>query len=151
MKFIKMKISRDRTSERTSYTYPKEYAPSRVSFGPVYESFLPENFQTVIARGDVDEFILIGVSDEDAPNFLANPDAQELTYGEAEVLGNAWTRQVEKIVDLNKVLVLVARAVLGKTLTQKEKDALDPDSPESGINKSRSFKDSLDDAVAADK
>jgi uncharacterized membrane protein len=151
MKLIKMKISRDHTSERTHYTYPKEYNASKILFGPVYESSLPENFQIVAARGDADESILIGVSDEDAPGFLASLDAQELTYKEAEILGNVWTRQVERIVAPNKVLALVAKAVSGKTLTRKEKDALDPDSPEFGINKSKSFKDSLDEALATDK
>lgn len=148
MKFIKMKISRDHTSERTHYIYPKEYDASKVLFGPVYESYLPENFQTVVARGDTDEFIVIGVSDADAPGFLANPDAVELTYGKTLELGGKWTKQMDRISDPSKVIVLCAKAARGEALTQAEKSALDPDNAEIGINKSRAFEDSLDEAMA---
>lgn len=151
MKLIKMKIKRNQTAERTRYVYPKGYDATKVRFGPVYESFLPENYDEVVARGNTDEFILIGVSDADAPGFLADPDAKELTYEEAAALGGAWTKQIEKITDPGKVIAIAAKVVKGEALTQEEKEALDPDSPVSGINKSRSFKESLDEFLASGK
>ena len=151
MKLIKLKISRDQNAIRTHYSYPKEYDASKVRFGPFYESSLEENLTRITARGNIDEFILFGVLDKDAPSFLANPDAQELSYDDALVLGNAWTKQIERVTNPAKVLSLVAKAVRGETLGQVEKAALDPNSQESGINKSKAFKDMLDEFLSTGK
>jgi len=148
MKLLKMRIARDQTAKGTHYVYPKEYNAHKVRFGPFYESSLPENYDKVVARGNVDEHILFGVDDADAPAFLQCPDTQELSYDEALGLGNAWTKQVEKISDPNRVLAIVAEVARGETLTSDEKKALNPDDPSSGITKGKAFKDSLDDALA---
>ena len=151
MKLIKLKISRDQNASRTHYTYPKEYDATKVRFGPFYESSLSENLVKVVARGNTDEFILFGVLDEDAPNFLVNPKAQKLSYDDALALGNTWTKQIERITNPNKTLAVVAKAVRGETLTQAEKAALDPNNQESGINKSKTFKDMLDEFLSTGK
>ena len=151
MHILKMKIARNQTAGRTRYTYPKEYDATKVRFGPFYESSLPENFTKVVTRGNTDEFILIGVSDKDAPSFLANPDAKELSYDDSLVLGNAWTKQIERVTNPDKVLAFVAKAVRGETLTNDEKAALDPNSQEPGVNKSKAFKDTLDEFLSTGK
>ena len=151
MKLIKLKISRDQNAARTHYTYPKEYNATKVRFGPFYESHLPENVNEIVSRGNADELILFGVSDKDAPSFLANTDAQELSYDDALALGNAWTKQIERITNPNKILALVAKAVRGEALTLNEKAALDPNSQEPGINKSKAFKDMLDEFLSTGK
>ncbi|RPI56420.1 MAG: hypothetical protein EHM49_00060 [Deltaproteobacteria bacterium] len=148
MKLIKMSIGRNRTPEKTSYVYPKEYDARKVRFGPVYESSLKKNFDKVVARGDRDESILIGVDDADAVQFLANPTAQEVPYDDALALGDDWTEQVERITDSAKVIAISAKVARGESLSKKEKEALDPESKEPGITKSRSFKEVLDEALA---
>jgi hypothetical protein len=148
MKLIKLKISRNRTPEKTSYSYPKEYAARKVAFGPIYESSLPKNFKAVVDRGDSDEYILFGVKDSDAPTFLACPHAKEVDYDEALSLGETWTEVKEVITDTKKVTELAIKAARGRALSAEEKAALDPDSPERGINKGRSFKEALDEFLA---
>ena len=53
-KFLKVKIKRDETAEKTSYTYPPEYDPQKIQV-MAYESGLPENLVAVQARGYKDE------------------------------------------------------------------------------------------------
>ena len=49
---------------------------------------------------------------------------------------------IEEVVrNEKKVLAITSKAARGETLTQLEKDALNPDHPEPGINKSRSWVD----------
>ena len=148
MILIQMKIARHHTAERTQYSYPPGYDAKKIVFGPVYESSLPENFVAVVARGDSDEFILIGVADGDAAGFLAIKDAEEVNYTKALELGNTWTKQIEQITKPTLVISLCAKAVRGEVLTFQDQEVLDPDSPEPGINKSKAFKDSLDEALA---
>lgn len=150
MKIIKMKIQSTRTQGGTHYEYPSAYIPQKVRYGPFYESGVKE-------RGGDYTYILFGVNDADAPQFLsANGlakggftfEAVEADKTEALEFGNAHTQQSTKIMDQEKVLMICAKVASGGILTQEDKDVLDPDSPEIGINKTKSFQESLDNALA---
>lgn len=150
MRLIKMKIARNYTLERTRYSYPKEYDAFKVKYGPFYETGAKE-------RGQDYQYILFGVADTDAPAFLKAHgvvqgnftfEAVEQTRDQALALGNAWTEQTEQITDQAKVLSITAKAARGKVLTQAERDALDPDNPAPGVNKTAPFSVGLDKALA---
>jgi hypothetical protein len=154
MKLLKMKIRRTSAEGCTRYVYPKAYDAYKVVFGPIYESGLPEKVTAILERDADDEFILIGVRDEDYDQFmLANKetdeeskhtyDTVELTQEEATALGSSWTAQTEKITDKDAVTKVLAKAALGTPLTEADRAVLDPDNATPGINKTESFESSL--------
>lgn len=155
MKLIKMRIRRDNTGGNTHYEYPVPYYDAyKIVFGPIYESGLSENCPDILTRDEDDEFIVIGVKDEDLTQFLGCNNvvdagsghvwtAVELTPAEAIVLGNIWTKQIEKITDQDVVTKILAKIGRSEELTQQEKDALNPDNAEPGINKTKSFEEDL--------
>ena len=152
MKLIRLKIKRTSTAEKTHYDYPACYDAKKVKFGPIYEGAMEENVALINQRNQGDEFIVIGTDDKDAVAFLKAEGskeqafefgAKEITVEEALVEGNKWTKQTEKIVDLEKVLMILAKVAREEPLNQTEKDAINPDNPEPGINKSKPFEESL--------
>ena len=152
MKLIRLKIKRTSTAEKTHYDYPACYDAKMVKFGPIYEGAMEENVALINQRNQGDEFIVIGTDDKDAVAFLKAEGskeqafefgAKEITVEEALVEGNKWTKQTEKIVDLEKVLMILAKVAREEPLNQTEKDAINPDNPEPGINKSKPFEESL--------
>jgi len=152
VKLIRLKIKRTSTAEKTHYDYPACYDAKKVKFGPIYEGAMEENVALINQRNQGDEFIVIGTDDKDAVAFLKAEGskeqafefgAKEITVEEALVEGNKWTKQTEKIVDLEKVLMILAKVAREEPLNQTEKDAINPDNPEPGINKSKPFEESL--------
>lgn len=143
MVILKVKIKRNQTSSGTKYTYPPEYDPRKIQV-LCYESMLPENYAEVVSRGNKDEYLIGCVSDGDADVFLKSKDIQEISETEAKILGEAWTRRATKITDPEKVIAVLAKSVRGETLTQTEKDSIDPNKPDSGIILSKSFTECLD-------
>ena len=152
MKIIKMRVKKVEGAGVTKYTYPETYDAQKVKWGPFYEGALPEKIEEVRQRGLDDEYIIFGVDDKDASQFLSSNAklekgftfaAQEITKEEALVDGNAWTMVREKITDQSKVIAILAKIARDEVLTQTEKDSLDPDKPEIGINKSKSFEESI--------
>jgi hypothetical protein len=160
MVLLKMRIKRTKNGESTHYDYPVPYYDAhKVIFGPFYESGLEEVAKEVRDRNDDDEFIVIGVDEANAPNFLESngkKDAsgfewktEEITQAEAEALGAKWTKQEEKITDQSKVIKILAKVGRKETLTQDELNALNPDHEEKGINKTESFAESLGKVITA--
>jgi len=160
MILLKMRIKRSSTGGSTHYDYPVPfYDAYKVIFGPYYESGLEEVAKEVRDRADDDEFIIIGVDEDDAPNFLkanGHKDGEgfefscvELSQAEMEELGSKWTKQQEKITDNEKVTRILAKSARGVALTQEEKDALDPEKSEVGINLTKHFKTELSEAISA--
>lgn len=152
MKLLKMKINRRAVDGATRYTYPTPYYDAKkVKFGPIYEgSCCAADAQ---AREADDEFILLGVDDEDAPGFLqANGYKKDgFTYEVTEVdkttalaSCDKWVEQSEKITDQSKVLSVLAKVAREESLTQEEKDSIDPAKPDLGISKTKSLTDMLD-------
>lgn len=102
--------------------------------------------------GDLAKEYCIGVvKDADLAEFIVESNIEEITEQEAETLGVVWRPQVKKILDPSKVLAILDKLTdeIGASLalTQADKDALDPDNAEIGINKSVAFPDRLNDAI----
>ena len=152
MKLLKLKINRAENNGRTHYTYPSCYDAKKVKFGPIYEGALPENILSIRSRDSDYEYIIFGVNDSDADSFTIsavedgfNFVSEELTEEEMLSYGNIWTKQRDKITDQIKVISILAKVARNdEELTQVEKDSINPDNPEPGINKSKSFQEALD-------
>jgi len=141
-KILKIKVKREPLEKGgTHYVYPPEYDSGKISV-LCYESF--GDAAAVMARGKYNYEYCIGVVDsKDAPAFLKSPDIEELTKEEAIPLGDKWLPQTERILDQQKVLLILAKNARGAELTQNDLNALDPDHPESGIGKGKSFSERL--------
>lgn len=145
MKILKVKIIRTQGGGKTSYTYPPEYDSKKFTV-IIYETQITGKMDKVVSRGNDHEFVIGVVQDADAPAFLANSDIVELTRAEAETFIDVDIDKAESsVIDVNKVVTITAKAVSGKTLTKKEKDAIDPTSSEIGINQGRTLRKALDD------
>lgn len=162
MKLIKMKVHRyDPGHGGTRYEYPPGYDPKKVVMGPHYEKGAKE-------RGDDFQFIIFGVRDADAPQFLS-ADAVEVNAGsgklfkfeaaeqtrveaEAEIdnflRGETLDAGAEFIEDQVEVTKLLAKIGKGEVLTQEEQDALDPDKPQRGLGRKKSVKEHWNDKFA---
>jgi hypothetical protein len=98
----------------------------------------------------------LGVKDGDLAQFLKcnteshksghKFDTVEITENEANLLGSKWTKQIERRDD-NVIIPILAKIGRGETLTQKEKDALNPDSKEPGITKTPTFSETLNETL----
>lgn len=127
-RIIKCKIRKTRTKERTTFKYPTVWRSNRVNV-VAYEA--AENL------GDVSEYCVGVVEEEDLPGFLESEDIEEITIEEANTLGRAWKPQRISVSDAD-VAILALRKPTGKR-SEKEKEALDPDKDEPGINRTPLF------------
>lgn len=137
MKLLKIKIKRENKNNTTKLTYPKEYRAKLVNV------LAYETKDERLKRSDKDtiHYCICIVDDKVGNHMLKSDDITEITETEFKNLGDKWRPQKEIITNQNEVISLTAKAVRGETLTQKEKDALDPDKDEKGINKSQSFEE----------
>jgi len=159
MKLIKLKIKRTQTSGKTSYEYPTPYyVATKVKYGPIYEGGLNEIVESDIKpRGNKDEYILIGVADEDFDSFMQADgyekngfifEAKEIDKVKTLEHGNKWTGpQTEKITDQAAVMKILVKIAKKEKLTVDENKAIDPDDPTPGIVKTKSFEEGLDEAL----
>lgn len=144
-KIVKIKVKREVEGGTTHYVYPPEYDAKKIQV-LCYESV--GDVDTVVARDSIDsknsyEYLIGVVSDKDFVQFSKSKDVEEVDYATACVHGRKWRPQVEKILDNNKVLSILSKAARGEVLTQADKDVLDPNKPDRGVNKSKLFDDLL--------
>ena len=146
-KLLKVKIKRDRSGGKTSYTYPKEYDAQKFDV-LVYESQLSEKLQLVLDRDGNDnyEYVLGFVEEKFVPSFLVSKDIVELDKDEAELfIGDTdLNKYSTKVTDQNKVLELLSKQALGGILSDEDRKVLDVNHPTPGINRSKSLKEVLD-------
>lgn len=153
MKIVKMKIRREMKNGGTHYTYPVPYYnKDKVKF-LIYE-------KGAKARGENYQYILVGMKAEDLDSFLGADgivkdgfkfEATEVTREQAIEDGDKWVDRVDKITDQQKVLKILSKMARNEEVTQAERDAIDPEKAERGINKSKSFTESLDEALGNPK
>jgi hypothetical protein len=143
-KILKVKIKREvKNAARKHYgrIYPNEYQRDKITV-LAYE-FIGDP-DAPITRDDGYEYCIGVVSDADAPRFLASDDITEITRQAAETLGAIWRPQTVKITNDDTIISILAKVRAEQPLTARELSAIDPDSAEQGISKSRSFSDLLD-------
>ena len=157
MRFIKMRIKRTRGEGKTHYAYPEPFYSAGKVRVLLYESAMNANAKIARDRNKDDEHILVGVNDDDVAEFLKAEGYEKdgFTYGAEEIdlatmksIGDAYTSQMIKITDENKVIQLCAKAALGQALSQEEKDALDPEKDAPGIVKTKKFSVRLEEILA---
>lgn len=168
MKVIKMRIGV--RPGHPHYEYPPQYDAQKVNhgWGPIYEGGLDTNAELARQRrghGVGWEEILIGVRDTDAPSFLAadgttlNVDgvsipitAVELTREETVLGHKHWMGEPrERITDQKVIDVINIKRAKGEALTEEELKAIDPNDPTPGINLTKSFEETLDEALVSVK
>ena len=144
-KILKVKIQRNRVpGQGTTYKYPPEYRPELIKV-TCYESI--GNRAEVLERDKEEnpyEYCIGVVDDDDLAQFIASPDIEEITKGQAIALGTQWRPQAERVVDQLPVLEVLRKVRTGQPLTQEDKDIIDPDKPNRGVHKSRSYQVVLD-------
>ena len=154
MRLLKMKIRRTKEGNVTRYTYPTpHYDAFKVIFGPVYEGGTNEYAQVARDRNLDDEYIILGVEDKDAAQFLEAHgkkhtsgfewSCEEVTREEMETLGTQWIKQADKISDPIKVVAILAKVANYEELNLDDAKAIDPKDPALGITKTKSFAEIL--------
>lgn len=129
-KTVKVKMTRVQNQGRIQNSYPMEYDPTKIQI-IAYEGI-----------NDASKPYCIGVvKDEDLDSFVTSLDIVEITQQEAETLGNTWRPQVTRIIDEQKIIGILEKVSNSQELTQAEKDAINPENSELGINKSTAFTD----------
>jgi len=135
MKTFEIQIKKNRSAKECSFTWPTWWGEVNEGVDVVAYEDNPKAF------GGHSEGAVC-VCDNSVWDIIAaknDKDIMELTETTANEKGREWRPQVTKITDQNKVLELVSKVALGKTLTAKEKKVLDPDDPTQGIGKSELF------------
>jgi hypothetical protein len=151
MILLKVKIKRDEKKGSTHLSYPTPYWDSKkVMFGPIYEDVQR-------GQGRTWSFCVIGVSELDAPNFLRGHNKKdgdhryeviEISKEEAISICDPWVPVVEVPTDRDAIMAALARKARGKG-TREDDDILNPDHPAIGYNKTKSFKERLEQAMNA--
>ena len=155
MKVIKMKVHRyDPGHGGTRYEYPPGYDPKKVVMGPHYEKGAKQ-------RGDDFQYIIFGVRDADASQFLAAGgvevtagsgkrfkfEAAEMTRAEAEteidnyLRGETYDEAATFVEDQSVVTNMLAKIGKGEKLSKSDMEALDPDHPARGLRRKKSVKE----------
>jgi hypothetical protein len=83
------------------------------------------------------------VKDEDLAEFIQEPNIKEITQVDAETLGALWRPQEKIATDPDKLMDILDKVHNSLELTQSEKDAINPDNIEPGINNGPTFAEIL--------
>lgn len=145
-KILKIRIKRTQKITGTFYTYPPEYDSRKIQV-LVYESSLKVNEQSIINRGNQDEYLIGVVRDSDAPGFLSSSNVEEIDYSTAVDLGNLWRPQVVLLTGPQNIVDVLLKVHNKKTLTKLDKKVINPDDSTPGLIKSRSFINRLNNAI----
>ena len=135
MKLVKVKINMTTSEGRTHHDYPPEYNSEKIQV----MSYGLGHCIGWIKDVDLEEFV---------PSVEGSGEIWELTRDEAIVDLDIWMPQSEKITDQTKVLSILAKQARGETLTPQELNALDPNNPESGITKTKSGAQIIDELLS---
>jgi len=141
-KIIKVKIKKEKKDGATQFTYPKVCQDNNHSQHVTYVAYEADasNYPADYADGGkiVEEYAVGVIEEGDVFNALvADDDIEEMNETDANTFGKTWKPQVTKITDEQKVILILAKEE--KDRTQEEKDALDPENEEEGINKTPEF------------
>lgn len=156
MRLLKITVQVNREEGRTHYTYPQpDYDKLKIVFGPIYEGGMDKNCEEIWNRpgntkDNHDEYILVGVLDNGKiEEVLQNLVFEEITEQECLDCGNRWTGVSQTITDQDKIIQILVKFARKELLTVQEENALNPENPELGINRSKTFQESLEEAKLA--
>lgn len=133
---VKMDVTQTENKNQTSYKYPVEYdATKNVGF-------------LIYGTGSELNYCITCVKDIDSNSWLESKNITEISNEQALEFGNAHTKQIEQIIDKQKVISILAnQALTGNELSQLDKDTLNPGSSEIGINITKPWSEYLNEAI----
>lgn len=136
MKIVRVNIKRGGAG-KGGMIYPAGYDPVEVDrhgTGP-----LPGGYSGHIGMGGSEEWLYIGLDDAVADAYALDPDMEIVAAADADTDMDEWQTMrgepSERVTDPDRIQAIVAKQAAGITLTQEDRDALDPDSPVRGINR----------------
>ena len=135
MKAFEVRLKKDRsTPHECHFEWPEWW-------GEVCAQIDVVAYEDSHTRGFVEEGAVCVCDDDVWSTILNKNDARvvELDEVEANAKGRAWRPQVERITDEKAVLSILAKQARGEDLTKADRDALDPDSETSGVNRAHPF------------
>ena len=133
MKILKALVKVNHDNGGTQYIYPQIWLDNK------------ENIPTILYPTDrsdeVDgcQIVYPVVPDDVADLLLQNEGFSVADSVELQAYSDKHYPIVDRVVDQNKVITILAKATLGAALSTEEKNALDPTNPEPGIIKTKSF------------
>jgi len=78
--------------------------------------------------------IIGGCEDDTFRTIAKNKDAKEISLAEAKTLQERWRPRRLEVRDIEKVVIILAKAVKGEPLTLEDRQALDPEHETAGIH-----------------
>lgn len=143
-KILKVKIKRTQDSSGTHYTYPAFYVAEKFKV-IIYETLLEGKYDDVVNRGNDYEFVIGIVDEKDLAFFLQSSDIIEIDRIEAEqFIGNDLDKSETIITDSKKVLIVLSKVAIDQVLTNDDKKVLDPNDVTTGVNKTKTLSEALD-------
>ena len=143
MKIIKAKVYIEQTNSVTRYTeYPTGWLENKSSIPDI---LYPQD-RTDHGTDEKGLFqILYAVVEDDAYEVIIQSPLTSVPTREEIETYQAKHRAVREVVkNEDNVIKILAKTARGIELNQKEKDVLDPEKSEEGINKSRTFLDTAE-------
>ena len=143
MRYFKLKINKNVTSERTEYVYPQWYNPEEIQV-LMYETTNTKGKGNCEKRGNVNEYVHVAIPNDLYAEVVAGKTDTEEMEREAFIAdAEEIHEQIERITNPTRVLEILAKQARGVKLQKKELDALDPASEEEGTGKSKTFREKL--------
>ena len=97
-------------------------------------------------RGGVDEFLIGAVQDVDLAQFISSPEIVEIQRSEAETFfGEDIDLSIVKILRPDEVMEVLMKQARGESLSQKEKESIDPDKSTRLVARTKTLRQRLDD------
>lgn len=146
MKLLSVRIRRgDFRKGEPQLVYPERYDAVEVELegmsAPSLAGHASIGMSGDIGRGATEEFCIIALPDTLADEYALDPDMEIISETEADTLMEEWRVKngipEERITDENRFRMIEAKQKAGIQLSQEDLDALDPEKPVKGINKSR--------------
>lgn len=137
MKILKAKVSINRWNGSTNYHYPWAWLSNKEKIPAI---LYPSNRNDeIIENGQLYQIVYPIVPDDVATELLKDSNFSLPTRPEIESYANKHYPIKDSITDDKKILTILAKVARKESLTLEDEKALDPNSPEKGINKSRSW------------
>ena len=143
MKLVKVTIRRGQLNEN-AMMYPLKYNAVEVDRMGMYATTLNKagvSLSGGLSRAEDHEFCIIALPDTLAVDYATDPDMEIVNEVTADSLMERWRMgngtPEDVVTDVARIQAITAKQNAAITLTQEDLDALNPDSPVKGINKSR--------------
>lgn len=137
MKILKAKIETNHEGNKTTNIHPDIWIANKERIPTVL--YPQDRTDEIVENGKLYKIAYPVVPDDLADEFIKDPNFSLADKTELTVYSNKHCPVRNITTDQNRVNDILAKIALDKPLTQEDKDAINPDHPAKGINKSQSF------------